>query len=812
MKATKQTIQRTLSIIMLLTLISACGGGGTSPTKEEAPPPPPPPTQNIAPSVNAGSDQTVISNQSVTLSGTASDSDGTISSYSWRQDSGLSVTLTNSSTDTAIFTAPQVSNTIQLTFTLTVTDDGGLTASDSIVITVDPDNTNSGDITVDAGIDQTIQSGNIVTLLGRSTGNNITSYSWQQLSGSNIELFNNSDEVTTFTAPNVSTQSIFSFQLTVRNSSNDVSSDIVNITVNPTDTSVYEVPRNVSRVLGVAPLNVFFTAGMNNSTTTNKDFHTKYYQWDFGDQNSGVWGTSGKSRNNETGPVATHLFENSGVYTVNLTISDETGVIDTDQFEITVIDPDEFYAGNKTVCVSDTTNNNFQGCPAGALNLSTDNLADFVNYLDSGIRVLLHRGSSWNIDSTITMPSNSTLTSISAYGACQNPDEQNICENNPRLILAGNSRIFSTSKTHDLRIMNLYLDGTTYAASAIAGNFNIRQLLIYKLKTIGFTLAFNNETGREKDSDYTSDISIISSNFYDTSGMTVWIGSERLNIMGCIFANSKETHVVRIYYSYKGVVSHNIISGASYQVTQGLHALKFHGPKESLIGSYSETGSAGKPFRSKFNMVANNTFGSSGPWPVSIGPQNGVSDERLSDFIIEKNQVFSDFGTQNTKVPSIGLMVEGRYQTIRNNIIDGSNANANNYIGIFVERRGIEPTPLGNYIYNNTIYLTQSASFFRAIQIAESANNTIIRNNFATALNSSSATLINDLSGNAIYDHNLLESNPGFVDPQNNNPLLRDFRLGATSPAIDAGISVPVFDDFMDQLRAGTYSLGAHHP
>jgi len=810
MKTTRNYLKLSF-ISIILSLLVACGGGGNNPTKEEAPPAPPPPTQNQAPTVNAGSDQTVVSNQTVTLSGTASDSDGTISTYAWTQVSGLNITLSNANTATASFAAPQVSNTTQLTLTLTVTDDGGLTASDSVVITVNPDSTNSGNISVDAGTDQLIQSGNIVSLLGRSSGNNITSYTWTQISGSNVELFNSSAEVTTFTAPTVSTQTTLRFQLTVRNSASDVSSDTVDITISPADTSVYEVPRSTSRVIGVAPLNVFFTAGMNNSTANNKDFHDLHYKWNFNDVNSSNWGTSDKSRNTETGPVATHLFETAGVYNVDLVISDETGVIETDSFEITVLDADDFYVGNKTVCISDTTNNNFQGCPAAALNISTNDLSQLIDYLDSGVRVLLHRGSSWNVNSTLTIPANSTLIQIAAYGQCQSADAQGICQNNPLINVSGGSTFISTSKNHDLRLSDLNLVGTSSTGRAINGNFNVRQLLVNRIKTVGFSGAFSNGTGREKNSDYTSELSIISSNFNDTSGMTVWIGSERLNISGNIIADSKETHVVRIYYSYKGVVSHNILSGASYQVTQGLHALKFHGPEESLIGSYSQTGSAGKPFRSKFNMVANNIFGASGPWPVSIGPQNSVKDERVSDFIIEKNQVFSDYGTQNTKDHAIGMMVEGRYQTIRNNILDGSNTNVNSYIGINIARRGVEPSPLGNTVYNNTIYLARSSSFFRAVEIDASANDTIIRNNFASAPNSSSTTMVDDNSGNAVFDHNLLEASAGFIDPTNSNPLLRDFKLGNSSVAIDNGIAVPVFDDINDRVRSGTYSLGAHN-
>jgi hypothetical protein len=94
--------------------------GGTTPT-------------NSRPTANAGPDQTVLDSdnsgsQAVTLDGSGStDSDGTISSYSWAEGS------------TAIATGqkPSVNLSVgQHTIVLTVTDNGGLTSQDTVVITV----------------------------------------------------------------------------------------------------------------------------------------------------------------------------------------------------------------------------------------------------------------------------------------------------------------------------------------------------------------------------------------------------------------------------------------------------------------------------------------------------------------------------------------------------------------------------------------------------------------------------------------------------------------------------------------------------
>jgi K319-like protein/PKD domain-containing protein/6-bladed beta-propeller protein/calcineurin-like phosphoesterase family protein/NHL repeat-containing protein len=67
------------------------------------------PGSNKPPIANAGQDQTVVPKSTVTLNGLASsDPDGTISSYSWTQISGPTVSITNSNSAVATFIAPEI--------------------------------------------------------------------------------------------------------------------------------------------------------------------------------------------------------------------------------------------------------------------------------------------------------------------------------------------------------------------------------------------------------------------------------------------------------------------------------------------------------------------------------------------------------------------------------------------------------------------------------------------------------------------------------------------------------------------------------
>ena len=98
---------------------------------------------NTPPISNAGPDQTVEEEKKVNLHGTASyDPDGQIVSYAWRQVSGRPVKkLTNAHKAIATFRAPEARGKKAeiVVFELKVTDNTGLSAVDTVSITVKGD-------------------------------------------------------------------------------------------------------------------------------------------------------------------------------------------------------------------------------------------------------------------------------------------------------------------------------------------------------------------------------------------------------------------------------------------------------------------------------------------------------------------------------------------------------------------------------------------------------------------------------------------------------------------------------------------------
>jgi hypothetical protein len=573
----------------------------------------------------------------------------------------------------------------------------------------------------------------------------------------------------------------------------------------------------ISRTSGVAPLPVHFFADFVASASGDERidrFHHYDYTWNFGDTGSGNWGTTGKSKNTAKGAAAVHIFEEPGVYNITLTIRDHSGTVDTENYSVTVTDPDLFYSGN-TIYVNNAGDDVFPGAPDAAPKIATNDLSTIVQYATSGNRILLKRGSSWTT-SGLTWPSNAGPVTIGAYGTGTDPDALGIYDNNPQITITG-GRFLSLEYKQDWRIMDLHLVDTTRTNNCFGGSVNMQRLLLLRLKVEGFRSAitwshWNDAACMPKD-----DMVIASCDVSDSYYNVMYVGSERLALLGNIVYESQTQHVVRIWQAYRSVISHNIIHGSSLANGIGSHGLKFHGPGTFPGGE--EEGVLGEPLagtgymnaKTEFCILADNIFGTSGPWPVAIGPQNTWADERLSNIIIERNRFHPDYGTSSSRHVTVSLQLWGRYFTVRNNIFDGTGS-ANDYCAIATEDHGVIPAPTKIEIYNNTIYKGDNGSdIHRGIYVGEQVTNSIVQNNLVSFPYASGAVvLIANLSSDLVSSDNLLTDNAQFTYPGNPAPLDRDFTLQTGSPALDQGITVPVYDDYYIDTRPGSSNdLGA---
>ena len=175
---------------------------------------------NDPPLADAGFSQTVESLQIVNLDGSEStDVDGTVDAYLWQQQlTGSSlVSLSSASVFNPSFNAPSVSSVAEtLTFNLVVTDNEGANSiADTVDIVVNPLNEPP---VANAGIDQEVNGGELVTLNGSGTDvdGTVDGYLWTQSAGSTLILSDNTRSNPTFSAPViVSAPETFTFDLIV---------------------------------------------------------------------------------------------------------------------------------------------------------------------------------------------------------------------------------------------------------------------------------------------------------------------------------------------------------------------------------------------------------------------------------------------------------------------------------------------------------------------------------------------------------------------------------------------------------------------
>ena len=249
---------KSLLLSVFLVALAACsssgsdsGGGGTTPT-------------NRAPTANAGPAQTVNEFAQVTLDGSGSlDPDaGTTLTYSWSQQSGTNVALSNASAAAPTFDAPDVTavNTPEvLRFQLTVSD-GSLSSTDTVDITVEDNGQGTNSLpTADAGPDQAVLESVAVDLDGTASSDpdpgDMLSYSWMQTVGPNVALTGGNTAQPSFTSPDVAAgnPATLTFELTV-NDGTDAVTDTVDVVVSEPSMAVtvagklqYEfVPPNVN--------------------------------------------------------------------------------------------------------------------------------------------------------------------------------------------------------------------------------------------------------------------------------------------------------------------------------------------------------------------------------------------------------------------------------------------------------------------------------------------------------------------------------------------------------------------------------------
>jgi K+-transporting ATPase c subunit len=290
-----------------------------------APPPPPP---NQAPVANAGNDIAItLPVNSVTLSGSAADADGTVAGYGWAQVSGPSQAAIGSPAS-AQTTVSNLTEGVYV-FRLTATDDDGDTGSDLVTVTVLPQPVNIPPV-VNAGQDITITLPvNSVILSGTATdADGIASYSWTQVSGpAQYSIVNPAGAQT---AVEGLVQGVYRFSLSVTDNGGASASDTIIVTVLPAPVvnipPVADAGADVSITLPVSTAALF-------GSGTDADGTVLYYQW------TKVSGPAPFVIGSPNNPQTTVSGLTEGVYVFRLQVTDNSGATATDDVVVTVYAP-----------------------------------------------------------------------------------------------------------------------------------------------------------------------------------------------------------------------------------------------------------------------------------------------------------------------------------------------------------------------------------------------------------------------------------------------------------------------------------------
>jgi len=126
----KVFLYQLVTIFMLALFLQGCGKDSATEKELNG--------ANFAPTANAGSDQLVNEQTLVTLTGSGTDRDGSITHYQWTQESGITVPLFTADEAIASFTAPSVSSIETIVFKFSATDNEGGSTTDTVRITITP--------------------------------------------------------------------------------------------------------------------------------------------------------------------------------------------------------------------------------------------------------------------------------------------------------------------------------------------------------------------------------------------------------------------------------------------------------------------------------------------------------------------------------------------------------------------------------------------------------------------------------------------------------------------------------------------------
>lgn len=565
-----------------------------------------------------------------------------------------------------------------------------------------------------------------------------------------------------------------------------------------------------SRTRGVAPLAVFFDATGTQPASSSEDaFHDLHYAWSFGDPTSGTWGPSGEPRNEAYGPLAGHVFEDPGSYTVQVRVRDAQGRTASRSVSIVVDRPDSL----QTFCFANDNSDwsDPDGACQGAQRVTTANFVSAMSNLAPGRRLLFRRGDVFNASQTVQLGGSGPVL-VGAFGSGAAPIVRQ----------SSSGDHFQFGNVQDFRIMDLDLRGATRSLFMEGGTrIQLRQLTLLRITGSGQGNAMTLAANAGVVGPLHQEVAVVDSVFHqfaDTGhkGAGVRFDAEKSLFLGNqIIDNENNEHNWRSQHLDKAVIAHNFFDrAANHKENMTIRACNWF---KSCGGTGNPgVGTAGTGDTREF-IVSDNRFRMRHCCSnLSTKPQNQESFEVVRQGLIERN-VFE--GAQNGTLQT-SIVIHAQDVTVRNNIFDSTLWWADPaHTGVtrkaiqITDRGGVGvPDPANVSVLHNTLY--DGSSWPGGVDMVRANKGTghEIVNNLLYAPNMSNAQVVANSSGVVRQGANLMDgrdySGSPFVSSAPKIPA--DYRLRVDSPVRDRGLATDALADFDGNVRAsGAPDVGA---
>ncbi len=446
------------------------------------------------------------------------------------------------------------------------------------------------------------------------------------------------------------------------------------------------------RTSGPAPFLVVFDAFLDSdipsppvNETGSPDPGLYQWQWYFGDDDTAVWSTDGKSKNRGSGPITAHVYDTPGTYVAYLRVLTDDGFLYTFAETITVTDPDVVWAteGTDLFFVDPSlgsgadSNPGTQASPWGTIEKAFNATGVFSV---STARLRVKKGTTGSKSTATNLGTKAGPYLIDTYGS----------GDDPIINITGSGNAFNCNKaTEKLVVMDLDIRGTGTQNGIIPGTDCLFYRISINTVSSPFTTskAFGTKNGN----------GIVECNlgtsidqygtYYEYGAWVAYMG----NTVDSGGASGE--YVIRPYLTHS-YIGHNILQGGG--AGKGYMRCAGFWPTGSPNRGGEETTET-----AEYNVISDNIGQNPGGSETNMfmfGVTNSGNDQHFTNSLIERNRIVMPVSTSSGKVGLECDSVSGC--VIRNNVVILTTTPAGKVGRVL--RSGVgSPTPTDNTVINN---------------------------------------------------------------------------------------------------------------